>query len=68
MHCKSCVTITESELKNLPEVSNVKASLTYRRVEVTCDFGDKQTEHIAQDLSEVLKPHGYTLSIEKQKH
>src|SRR3989344_420719 len=32
------------------------------------EFGDKDPEHIARDLSEVLKPHGYTLSLEKQKH
>ena len=68
MHCKSCVVLTESELSDVPEVSRVKSSLATHSVEVTGDFGDKQPEHIAQDLSEVLKPHGYTLSIEKQKH
>ncbi len=67
MHCNSCVVLTESELNDLPEVSKVKASLKHLQVEVTGEFGDKEPEHVARDLSEVLKPHGYTLSLEKQK-
>jgi uncharacterized protein len=68
MHCNACVVLTESELGEVPEVSKVKASLAHLSVEVTGDFGDKEPEHIARDLSEVLKPHGYTLSLEKQEH
>ena len=68
MHCKACVVLTESELNDVPEVSKAKSSLANLSVEVTGDFGDKEPEHIARDLSEVLKPHGYTLSLEKQKH
>jgi len=68
MHCSSCPILTESELNEVPEVQKAKASLKYHRVEVTGDFGDKSSEHIARDLSEVLKPHGYSLSLEKQKH
>ncbi len=67
MHCKSCVALTESELSAVSEVSKAKSSLADYNVEVTGDFGDKTPEHIAQDLSEVLKPHGYTLSLEKQR-
>ncbi len=68
MHCNACVALTESELGEVPEVSRVKASLKHLNVEVTGEFGDKEAEHIASDLSEVLKPHGYTLTLEKQKH
>src|SRR3989344_5159423 len=68
MHCKACVVLTESELNDVPEVTKAKSSLANHTVEVTGDFGDKEPEHIARDLSEVLKPHGYTLSLEKQKH
>ncbi len=67
MHCASCVVLTESELAEVLEVSHVKASLKDLSVEVTGDFGDKTAEHVARDLSEVLKLHGYTLSVEKQK-
>src|SRR3989344_3570501 len=68
MHCKSCVTLIDSELIEAPEVSHVKASLDNLSVQVTGDFGDKTAEHVARDLSEVVKPNGYSLSIEKQKH
>ncbi|MDO8590013.1 MAG: sulfite exporter TauE/SafE family protein [bacterium] len=68
MHCNSCAVLIESELGAVPEVSNVKASLKHFNVEVTGDFGDKEAEHIARDLSVILKPHGYTLSVEKQRH
>ncbi len=68
MHCNACVVLTESELNEVSEVSHVKASLKHLNVEVTGDFGDKKPEHIARDLSVVLESHGYTLSLEKQKH
>src|SRR3990167_2083166 len=68
MHCNACVVLTESELTDVPEVIKAKSSLATHTLEVTGDFGDKEPEHIARDLSEVLKPHGYTLSLEKQKH
>lgn len=68
MHCNACVILTESELNDIPEVSKAKSSLATHTVEVTGDFGDKEPEHIAMDLNEVLKPHGYILSLEKQKH
>ena len=68
MHCNACVVLTESELNDVPEVTKAKSSLANHSVEVTGDFGDKEPEHIARDLSEVLKPHGYTLSLEKQRH
>jgi sulfite exporter TauE/SafE len=55
-------------LTDVPEVSYAKSSLANHAVEVTGDFGDKEPEHIARDLSEVLKLHGYTLSLEKQRH
>ncbi len=67
MHCNSCVILTESELGSIPEISKVKASLENLSVEITGEFGDKSPEKIAEDLSKILKPHGYTLSIEKQK-
>lgn len=68
MHCASCVALTESELADVPEVSRAKASLKDRTVEVTGDFGDKTAEHVAEDLSEVLKPHGYSLALGRQAH
>lgn len=68
MHCNSCVVLTENELGALPEVSYVKSSLKDLSVDVHGDFGDKNTEHVARDLSDVLKPHGYSLALERQVH
>lgn len=66
MHCNSCVILTESELKEIKEVSNAKTSFKEKRVEVTGEFGDKSQEQVMNELSEVLKPHGYSLSLEKE--
>lgn len=68
MHCASCPVLIKSELEDIQEVSTAKASLKHNSVEVTGDFGDKTLEHIALDLNEILKPHGYSLSTEKQRH
>ncbi len=66
MHCKACVLMTEGELGDLPNVSQVKTSLTNNTIEVEGDFGDKSPEQIAEELTIPLKSHGYTLSLEKQ--
>ena len=68
MHCNACVILTESELNEVPGISLVKASLNNLNVEVTGDFGDKEPEQVARELSDVLRPHGYTLFLEKQNH
>lgn len=68
MHCNACVLMTESELSDLPNVTHIKSSLKNHSVEVTGDFGDKTPEQIAEELTIPLKPHGYTVSVEKQQH
>lgn len=65
MHCNSCVLMTESELGDLPNITHVKSSLKNNSVEVTGDFGDKTPEQIAEELTIILKSHGYTISAEK---
>jgi sulfite exporter TauE/SafE/copper chaperone CopZ len=67
LHCASCVALTESELGEVPGVTRVKASLQRECVEVAGDFGGKPPERIAADFTEVLKKHGFALSIEKGK-
>lgn len=66
MHCNSCVLLTESEIKDLPNVTQVKSSLKNNSIEIEGDFGEKASEQIAIELTEILKPHGYTLSLEKE--
>lgn len=65
MHCPACVALVESELGDLPQVSSVKADLSSLKVAVDGDFGEKSLEDIAMELSRVIEPHGYTLSLEK---
>ncbi|KKQ03643.1 MAG: Heavy metal transport/detoxification protein [Parcubacteria group bacterium GW2011_GWA2_36_24] len=66
MHCKACIFLTESELKDVPNVSSVKSNLNNHTVELTGDFGNKTEEAIASELTNALKKHGYTLSVEKK--
>jgi len=65
MHCNACILMTESELTDVPYVTKAKSSLTTNSVEVTGAFGDKAPEVIAEELTQVLRPHGYSLSVEK---
>ncbi|OGY38719.1 MAG: hypothetical protein A2418_03545 [Candidatus Brennerbacteria bacterium RIFOXYC1_FULL_41_11] len=68
MHCSSCSMVIESELSEVSEVEKVRASLVDRRVEIFGDFGDREPDHVAKDLTKILKPHGYSLSTIKNKH
>jgi sulfite exporter TauE/SafE len=61
------VILTESELKDVKGVTNAKTSLKDKSVEITGEFGDKSQEQIMNELSEILKPHGYSLSLEEVK-
>lgn len=67
MHCKSCVALTENELRNHPKVSSAKSSLETRTVEIHGDFEDRPLEAIALELSGPLIKHGYTLSNEAEQ-
>jgi len=66
MHCNACVLMIESELGDVPFITHVKSSLKNNSVEVEGDFGGKTIAQIADDLTVVLKPHGYAVSLEKQ--
>lgn len=67
MHCSACPVLIESELTDLPEVSSAKASLSQNTIEVSGEFGEKSPQLIATDLTNVLKTHGYAVSVERQK-
>ncbi len=66
MHCKACVLLTESELLEVPGVSRAISTLETTSVEIVGNFGDKSAEEIAALLSEPMKKHGYSLSVEKK--
>jgi sulfite exporter TauE/SafE len=58
--------MTESELMDLPYLTSAKSSLVSHTVVVEGRFGDKTPEEIARDLTTLLRPRGYTVSVEKQ--
>jgi len=66
MHCNACSLLIESELGDMSNITHVKSSLKNHTVEVTGDFGNKTEVDIAEELTIPLKPHGYTVSIERQ--
>ena len=66
MHCKACIYMTESELTDLPHVTHATSSLKTHTVELTGEFGDKTEQEIADELSLVLLPRGYSLHLERQ--
>lgn len=68
MHCQACVLLTESELQDLPHIEQAKASLATCCVEVTGTFEIDSPETIAEQLTQTLKPHGYTVLTEKPVH
>ncbi len=63
MHCNACVLLTESELKEDPNVSSAISHLETRSVDVSGDFGDMSPADVAKKLSGLLSQH--SLSIEK---
>lgn len=67
MHCNACILLTESEVQDLPHISAVKSNLRNHTIEVEGEFDNRTPEAIAQELTSVLLPHGYTVSVEKQE-
>jgi len=67
MHCASCETLIESELKKVSGVSFVKTTLKRRVIDMVGDFGDLNHAQVAEHLNSVLKPYGYRLSFNSQK-
>lgn len=65
MHCNACILLTESEVSDLPHISSVKSDLRHHTIEVAGEFGDRTPDAIAQELTDVLLKHGYTVSVEK---
>ncbi len=67
MHCNACVLLTENELKDHERVEHAIADLKTCCVEVKGNFDGKSHDEIAKELTEVLAPHGYTLSDEPEQ-
>lgn len=68
MHCKACILMIQSELEEVAGVARAVPNLSTHTVEVTGDFGWRTPEEVARELSLVLEPRGYALSVEREKH
>ncbi len=67
LHCASCAGLIEGELGELANVKAVQVTLAKNTVAVTADFGEQSMGEAATALSAVIKPHGYSLSVEPVK-
>ena len=67
MHCNACVILTESELKDHDSVEDAVANLTTCCVEVVGNFEGKSHNEVAEELTKVLSPHGYSLSDQPEQ-
>lgn len=66
MHCASCSLLIEETLKEFPNISYAKASLTNNQITISGDFpGSPET--VAEQLTKLVKSHGYTISLERSE-
>ncbi len=68
MHCSSCELVIESELMDMPNITKIKPSFKNNMVEIEGHFDEKTPEEIVSEISALISPHGYTISVEKQIH
>lgn len=66
MHCQACVLLTDSELRDHPKITSARSRLATCSVEVTGDFGAMSASEIAEELTQTLAKHGYSLSSDKK--
>lgn len=66
MHCKACEHLIEDELKNISGVESVRADLNTATVTVSGEALNAGAERLAITLTEAIKVHGYSLSIEQK--
>jgi len=62
MHCKACTVLIEDTCTEHPQVEGARVSLAEERVTVTGTF-EGTNEEVAEELTALLREHGYTLSV-----
>ncbi len=67
MHCQACVVLTEEKIGEVPGAKKVTVSLAKGIVEVEGEFPGYSLAQIAEKMSEVLKPHGYSVTTAPEK-
>ena len=68
MHCQACILLTELEATEVPYITAAHSDLKNHTIEVEGDLAGKSQGAVAAALTDVLRPHGYTVSVDKQSH
>lgn len=67
MHCHACELVVEKKIEKLKIIKNVNAVLTDKKVYLETKTGIKTDELLSQ-VNELIKPHGYEISLAPIKH
>jgi len=67
MHCKGCTVRIAETLSSQPHMADAQVSFGSQTVSVTGEFNGTP-EEIASELTELIREHGYVLSVEKNSH
>jgi len=68
MHCRACILLTELEATEVPYITSARSDLKEHTITVEGDLAGKSPQVVAVELTNILRPHGYTVSVEKQEH
>ena len=68
MHCRACILLTELEATEVPYITSARSDLKEHTITVDGDLAGKSPQVVAVELTNILRPHGYTVSVEKQEH
>lgn len=63
-HCAACAVLIEQILTEQAHIKSTRVSLASHQVTVTGEFTDSP-EKIAEELTNLVRNHGYTISVEK---
>ena len=64
MHCRACIVLTELEATEVPYIASARSDLKEHTITVEGDFAGKSPDAVAAELTGVLRPHGYTVSVD----
>lgn len=67
MHCNACTILISDTFNELPNVERAEVDLGTHQVRVTGEFSGSPDD-IARELTALIAPHGYSLSVEKKAH
>ncbi len=67
MHCPACELLVEKKIEKLKIIKNVNAVLSDKKVYLESEI-DISKDELLTEVNELIKPHGYELSLARIKH